>query len=249
VDVPQGGMSAQEVDDARTAVAVRRAALETRKAQVEERRAELAEFETQIARAKVVAPFDGVVSRRAVEVGQWLGRGDMVAEIVETDRLQVRVGVPEGFVRNLTVGAEVGVTFDALPGRMFTAKVDQVLPEADAASRTFPVRVLLANADGLIRPGFFGRVMVPTGETAVELTVPLDAVLFRGNMTMMVVSRDGVAALVPVERVIRTLGARVAVRAGVVEGEMVVTRGNESLRGGERLRAAGAAGGGGGGGR
>src|SRR5687767_14037478 len=110
-----------------------------------------------IEKSQVQAPVHGVVSKRHVEVEQWVKEGDPVADIVQLDPLWVRVNVPEGVLSRLTKGDEARITIDALGGEVFTGKVDQILPEADPASRTFQVKLILPNADGRVRPGFFAR--------------------------------------------------------------------------------------------
>lgn len=205
-----------------------------RKAQLAEADAALARVDLQIRKARIVSPISGVVSKRHVEVGNWLRVGDAVAELVQLDPLWVEVNAPEASVARLRRGDEARVVIDALGGKELTGKVDQILPEADAGSRTFRVRILLPNPEGRIRPGFFARATLLSSSDAPQLTVPKDAIVNRGGMSYVVAARNGVAAIVPVQ-VLRFAGERVAVVGELQPGEMVVTRGNELLAPGQVL--------------
>jgi membrane fusion protein (multidrug efflux system) len=185
-------------------------------------------------RTQVVAPFKGVIAKRHVEVGQWVEVGDAVADLVQTDPLFVRVNVPESVIARVKVGDEAEVQFDALGGEKLTGKVDQILPMADMGSRTFAVKVLLPNPEMQIRPGFFGRGVLTSSTQGARLLVPKDALVTRSGGSHVIVARDGKAALVQVERG-PSEGGKIAVSGDLKEGEQVVIRGNETLRGGEPL--------------
>jgi RND family efflux transporter MFP subunit len=225
------GASQKEYDDALTAHQVAVAAQTVARATIDQRKAEVNRLALMLDKSVIRAPFKGIVARRHVEVGQWIERGAAVAEIVTMEELFVRANVPEDVIAQVKEGNTATVTFDALGGRAIAGKVAQVLPEGDRASRTIPVKILVPNADLAIRPGFFARVVL-TAQGEPALTVPADAIVSRGTEAHVVVVRDGRAAVVPVTR-LSASGAMLAVRGELREGEAVVIRGNEQLRGGE----------------
>jgi RND family efflux transporter MFP subunit len=229
-----GVVSEKESNDA-TAEGLRTAAsVDARSAEAAEEQAELARLSIILKKAEVRSPFAGVVTARYVEVGQWVKQGDPIAEIVQLDPLYVRVQVPEAIIARVRTGDQAKVTIDAVGGDELIGKVDQVIPEADRASRTFAVRILLPNPERRIWPGFFGRAVLTASSAGPQLVVPRDAVVSNGTAHHVVVVRGGTAALVPVSMGVR-LDSGVAVQGGLQAGEVVVIRGNEALRGGEAL--------------
>ncbi|CAA9429822.1 MAG: hypothetical protein AVDCRST_MAG64-3400 [uncultured Phycisphaerae bacterium] len=225
--------SEKEMRQAATAARVADSTVKAKQAESEEKAAEVARLKLMIAKSQVQTPVPGVVSKRYVEVGQWVKEGDPVADIVQLDPLWVRVNVPEGVVARLNKGDDARITIDALGGETLVAKVDRILPEADAASRSFQVKLLLPNPDGKIRPGFFARATL-LSKSKTQLVVPKDAIVQRGTAAHVVAVRDGKAVLVPVKRG-SAEGQMVAVSGELTEKDQVVTRGNEALRGGEDL--------------
>lgn len=225
--------SDKELREAATAVRVADSTVKAMAAAVDEKKAEVDRLKLMIAKGQVHTPVPGVVSKRHVEVGQWVKEGDPIADIVQLDPLWVRVNVPEGVIARLSKGDEARIIIDALGGETLTGKVDQILPEADPASRTFQVKLLLPNADGKVRPGFFARATL-LSKSKRQLVVPKDAVVQRGPAAHVIAARGGKAVLVPVKRGAAE-GEMIAVTGELTEKDQVVTHGNEQLRGGEDL--------------
>jgi membrane fusion protein (multidrug efflux system) len=222
----------KEVRDAQMAVDVNLARLAAREAEVASQKAQVDVLALQIEKSQTRSPFAGVISRRHVEVGQWVQQGDPVADLVQLDPLFVRVNVPESVIAQLQSGQEAKVRVDALEDAEFAARVEQILPEADPATRTFTVKLLLANPQFKVRPGFFARAVLVGEAPGDALAVPKDAVVTQGARSHVVAVRGGKAAIVPVER-----GASDArytlVRGDLKADDKVVTRGNETLAPGQ----------------
>lgn len=232
--IEQRAAPQNQMDDAVRDMRVAEAILANRTAMLGEKVAELERLKMMIEKSELRAPFEGVVARRHVEVGQWIKQGDAVAEIVKLDPVYVRAAVPEGLAARLERGQPVRVTFDALGGDAITGEVDQILPEADPLSRTVAVKVLLPNPDGRIRPGYLARATFQTRSAEDLWLVPKDAVVRDARGARVVAMRNGVAEVVPVT-VVQFASDTAAVSGELLDGEMVVTRGNEALRGGEPL--------------
>jgi HlyD family secretion protein len=225
--------SDKEYRDAATKARVAESMVKSRAAEVDEKKAEVARLKLMIDKSQVLSPVPGVIAKRHVEVGQWVKEGDPVADVVQLDPLWVRVSVPERVLPRLAKGDEAKVRIDALDGQEFTAKVDQILPEADPGSRTFQVKLSLPNPDGKVRPGFFARATL-LSKSDSQLVVPKDAIVNRGADAHVVAIRDGKAVVVPVKRGAAE-GSMIAVTGELKESDQVVTRGNEALMGGEPL--------------
>jgi len=142
------------------------------------------------------------------------------------------------------------VEIEALPGRVFTGQVVLIVPQADVRSRSFPVKVRLANepAGGdssqtgmLIEPGMFARVTLPVGQRDSVTMVPLDAlVLGEDKPVVWVITEDpaapnqGTAAPLPVELGV-SYDDLIEVRGPLEPGQLVVVEGNERIRPGQQL--------------
>jgi RND family efflux transporter MFP subunit len=229
------GSSEKELSDAITAEEVAAAVINTRSAEVAEEKAELARLDLALKKAEARSPLHGVVVKRYVEVGQWMEIGDPVADVVQLDPLFVRVNVPESVISRIKIGDPATVTFDALGiGTSLTGKIEQIIPAADPSSRTFPVKILLPNPDFKIWPGFFARAMITSRSQGSSFLVPRDAVVTSGNQHRVIAARGGKAVAVPVT-IGPGAGDKVSVTGELNDSDVVVVRGNESLRGGEDL--------------
>jgi RND family efflux transporter MFP subunit len=204
------------------------------RAQVEFRTAELARIEDRIEKTRVRAPFTGAVSTTLTEVGEWVGEGDPVLELIQLDPVLVLVDVPERYLKGLRPGRSAMVTFDALPGFHAEGTVTRLVPDANVSARTFPVKIELPNPDGEIRSGMLARVDLEVGEPRRVSVVPKDAIVLsaRGNSVFTI--QDGRANMVPV-----TIGDShnhyVEVEPKIEPGTPVVVRGNERLRPGQKV--------------
>ena len=236
--IEQKAAPQMKMDDAERDMRVTEAVVANREAMLSEKMADYERLKLMIQKSEVRSPFDAVVAARHVEVGEWIKQGDAVAELVQMDPVFVRANVPETLVARIRPGDTVQITFDALPGKTTEGKIDQILPEADAASRTFGVKILVSNPDLLIRPGFFARAtFFASADEGVKL-VPRDALVNTGDKAAVVAVRDGKAAVVPVV-VVAASGDVASVRGELVDGDQVVTKGNEGLRDGEPLMVRG----------
>jgi multidrug efflux pump subunit AcrA (membrane-fusion protein) len=194
----------------------------------------------RISKYTLRSPFDGFVTSELTEAGAWVSEGAAVAEVVEIDPVEVEVFVPASSIRFIKKGITCSMTLDAIPGKTFSGKVDQIVPLADNRSRTFPVRVLVDNpavdsAHALL-PGMLARVSLPTGQTKMRLLVAKDAIGLGGpNPTVLKVA-DGKALVIPVQ-IGPAAGSWVSVESlapnQLKVDDLVVTRGNERLRPGQ----------------
>lgn len=199
-------------------------------AETQRQKASLDRAKDELGKTIIRAPISGFITRKYVEVGQWIQRGGQVAEIINIDSVMVRTGIPEKDISKVKAGDAALVTVDAYPGKTFEGRVRHIIPQADIASRTFPVKVEVANPDYLIKSGMFARVTVFYGPKRPALMVPKDALSRLGLRTQVFVAEDGRARLVPVKTG-RVLGGYVEILEGKLsKGDRVIVTGNESLQ-------------------
>ena len=99
----------------------------------------------QIKKHTIISRFAGYVTAEHTEVGQWVTRGDPVAEVVALDEVEIVAKVVESQIPFVHVGDSVRVEVPSLPDQLFTGTVSAVVPQADTRSRTFPVKVTVQN--------------------------------------------------------------------------------------------------------
>ena len=187
------------------------------------------EMETMLGYTKVVAPFDGIVTRKLADVGDLAAPGKPIIEMEDPRALRFEADVPEALIGRVKLDAKLPVQVSADAARI-EGTVVEVAPVADAASRTFLVKLDLPAAEG-VRSGQFGRVWIPTGESK-SIRVPASAVVTRGQVECVFVVVNQHAEL----RIVRTgkhTGSEVEILAGLSSGERVVSENAESLRDGQ----------------
>jgi membrane fusion protein (multidrug efflux system) len=193
-------------------------------------------------RHKLKAPFDGVISKRMVEVGQWVTPGTAVFELVAMKNFRIDVPVPQYYYARLREGADVAIEVDTLPGEEIPAKIGALIPVSDPDARTFTLRVLPTRDNIPITPGMSARVLVDLDTGAHDVVVSRDALIRYpdGRITVWVVNTEGDKLSVTERRIEIGLAfdGLVQVLSGLKEGERVVVRGNESLREGQAVRLA-----------
>ncbi len=200
------------------AVSAARAALAGARAEVARIQGRVREAEVALAYTEVRAPEAGEVVDRMVDPGDlaWTGRPLIVVH--DPYDLRLEAGVREGLIGRISVGVEVKVLVEAL-GAEVGAKVDEIVPSADAASRTFLVKAALPYRKGL-RTGMFGRLQLLLGERDA-VVVPEGAVRRVGQLEQVSVVVDGRIQ----KQFVRTgqvLGKHVEVLSGLSGGESVV---------------------------
>lgn len=178
-------------------------------------------------RARITAPFDGVVVDRYVELGELLAPGAPVSRILDPYVLKLECDATEQDIVWISEGEEAVVRFSGLD-RDLPGRVHWVGFEADPLTGKFPVEIRVENADLALRPGVMGRARVLKTEHADVISIPRDAILERNGGSAVFVEKSGRVSL-------RSLtlgpdqGLMVVVPRGLEAGERVVVRGQRDL--------------------
>jgi multidrug efflux pump subunit AcrA (membrane-fusion protein) len=200
-------------------------------AEVQRLQAKAQRLRDDVQKTIIRAPISGFITQRHAEVGQWIERGGKVVDIIDLAAVLVRVPVHERDIRLLRAGDEAVVSFDALPGRTFTGHVKHIIPQADLASRTFPVKIEVSNTpDSAIKAGMFARVTLRSGDVQPSVFVPKDAVVRRGTEQVVFVVHEARVRLVPVKTGRTYEGLIEIVHGALKAGDTVVVTGNETLQ-------------------
>ncbi len=185
--------------------------------------------------AEIKAPFPGVVTVRHTEAGAFLKLGAPVVTLVNDGEMEIEADVPASRVAGLTPGREVSAVLD--DGTRIKAHVRTVVPEENPMTRTRAVRLIPDFGAGIggLAVNQSITVHVPVGEAREVVSVHKDAVVFRQGKSLVFVVANGAVQIRPV-RLGAAVGARFEVVGGLAPGDLVVTRGNERLRPGQKVR-------------
>ncbi len=183
-------------------------------------------------RCVIRAPISGVVNRIYIEKGQYVKVEQEIAEILNTDRVKVQVGIPESDVDAVRNLEQFEVVIDALGGKVFQGTRHYLYQTTDSFARLYNLEIALDNPDGEILPDMFTRVSIVKKEVPDGLGVPLYALLNKNKMHSLYVVDQDVVQLRPVEVGIQD-GWRMQVKKGLAPGDKVVVMGQRSIDHGE----------------
>ena len=192
-----------------------------------------------LARHRVKAPFDGVVSAKLTELGEWVNPGEAVVELVALEDVRLDFRVAEDYLGDIERGAPLRFSLTTNPEQRYDATVSTVVPVTDPGARTFLLRALAQNPGQRIIPGMSVRatMKLPTGRRG--LVVPRDAVLRSPNGRVVVWTVEtGNEGPVVREQLVSTglaFDSLIEVREGLSFGATVVVQGNNALQDGQRV--------------
>lgn len=212
--------------------------VEESEANLQVAQAQVALAEARMQRMRIVAPFDGTLGLRSINLGQYVGVGDNLVNLEDTSLLTVDFRLPERYQSRLAVGQGVQVQLDALPGKKYEARVLAVDPLLDANGRSIAVRAVMPRSGGSeLRPGMFARVLILFSVNDGALVVPEEAMVPQaGKQFVYVLEEQGqgdarklVSRRVEVELGVRR-DAEVEVTRGLAAGDTVVVAGQQRLQ-------------------
>jgi RND family efflux transporter MFP subunit len=192
-----------------------------------------AEAKAMLGYMELVAPFDGVVTKKWVEAGDLATPGKPLLTLEAPSELQLEADVPEAMASHVRRESRLACRVDDVSGEL-TGVVSEIAPNADPGSRTFAVKLDLPPTPGL-RPGQFVRLLVPVGESR-SLRVPAAAVVQRGQLEIVfvVVSQHAQLRFVKTGR---RFGNTVEILSGLDADDSVVVDGADRLSDGQPLEA------------
>jgi RND family efflux transporter MFP subunit len=230
----RGAFPKSGADSRETAVEVKRAMARQLEARTKQQRA-------IIERHRLVAPYDGVISQRLADAGEWVQTGSPVVELVSLDQLRLDVQVPQEYFAKLAGESKVTVKIDAFPGREFVGRVVATVPVKDPVARTFLTRVEWTADEGAkAGPGMSGRAVFEFESDEKLVQVSRDAVVRfpDGSAKVWTLREDGGRTIAASRNVVlgESLTDSARITRGLEEGARVVVRGNEGLQEGQEVR-------------
>jgi membrane fusion protein (multidrug efflux system) len=182
-----------------------------------------------LARTRILAPFDGALGARSVSPGDWVDVGADLVQIDAVDRLQLQFSLPENAIALAEPGLEVTARVAAYPDEGFAGVVYFISPALDHDSRRLALKAWVPNEEGRLRPGMFSRVELEVERTEQAVVIPESAIA--NDSTGSYVWRVNPESLA--ERAAVELGTRrdgqVVIISGLASGEMIVTSGTHKV--------------------
>lgn len=207
-----GGITQQQLDDARMAYTSAEIQCEQAK--------------KQLIDATIVAPISGIITEKPLEKGSYTNIGTSITRIVDISRLRIKMNVSETNVYKLKVGDQAQVVCDVFPDKTFAGKITYIAAKGDD-SHNYPVEVVIPN-NGALKAGTFANVFIAVPGKANALTIPRAALLGSTSDAKVYVYKDG---KVNTRSITVKDGTEdlLQVVSGLAKGEQVVTTGQINL--------------------
>jgi RND family efflux transporter MFP subunit len=215
----------------------RETAFNTTRARLEQARAQLATAQNQSSYTTLAAEADGVITAASLEPGQVVAPGQPVMRFARPEEKEVVISVPESRLAELREAREILVRVLAAPDRPYRGRIREIAPYADAATRTFAVKIALLEPDDAVQLGMTASVALGERTAVGEVSLPLSALTqIDGRPAVWVVDpQTSKVHLRPVQvGAYREDGATIS--AGLARGEVIVTAGVHKLVSGETVR-------------
>jgi len=199
------------------------------------------QMRSSITKKSLIAPFDGQLGIRQVNVGQMINAGQQVVALTGLDRVYADFALPDQYLSKLAKDLEVTVRADAFPNREFKGKLTAINSMVDSSTRNISLQATLENPDHALRPGMFAKTEVTLPEKHKALVVPGSAISYApfGDSVFVIEKKKdektGKESQVIRQQFVRVGEARgdlVAITKGLKAGETIVSTGVFKLRNG-----------------
>ena len=187
------------------------------------------EARTMLSYTTIKAPFDGIITRKDANVGDFATPGSPLLQLESETQLQVITHIPESLILEISIGDSLPVYIPAADLEIIGI-VEEIAPTADTRSRTAPVKLTIPS-ESKIRSGQFARVNLP-GTRGTAVLLPETALHPIGQMERVFIVKDQAAQLRLVKTGLR-LGSKIEILSGIEPGEQVVVSANTKLQDGE----------------
>ena len=236
--VQKGWFTEQQGDNDRLTLKARDAAVAVASANIVAQEALLRVLNQQKTYLSVVAPFDGVITQRNIDVGSLVqadaASGTFLFQIMHSDVIRIQLYVPQDDAFGVTPGTAAVVRVPEMPGREFPGTVTRIADALQPGSRTLLTEIDVPNPDHALTPGVYCMVELKIPRKAPSLIVPSEAIIFNREGLSVAVVEGGVAHIRKIS-LVRDLGTSVEVNAGVSTGDQVILSPQVDLTDGRKV--------------
>jgi RND family efflux transporter MFP subunit len=194
---------------------------------------------------RLIAPFDGIVTARATDIGALINvgaaGGAQLFVLSETSKLRVYVSVPQNYVPSVPPGTVATITVPEHPGKTYSGTVEASAQAVDPTTGTTLMQIIIDNSAGEMMPGDYASIHLQIASAANVLSVPSSALIFDAKgLSIATVGADNRVLLKPVS-VERDLGAVVELASGLGPNDRVIQNPPDGIDNGAQVRLTGAA--------
>ena len=207
-------------------------------AKLEQAQAQLGFIANQAEYTALVADQAGIITAVSAEVGQVVGIGQIVMRLARPEEKEVLISLPENKLAEARTATPIRIVLWAAPERRYAGRIREIAPSADAATRTYAVKVAFMDADESVRLGMTAYVLFGRSGSAAVAQLPLTALTQKdGKAAVWVVEpASGQVKLRPIE-VSQYRESTAVVTRGLENGDRVVTAGVHKLKPDQKVRA------------
>ena len=242
--VKEGWVTAQQGTIDVQTLKAQEAAVSVAQANVVAEDAQLQVLHQQKLYQRVVAPFDGVITQRNIDIGSLVQAdattGTFMFTIMQGNVIRTQVFVPQDEAFGLKPGIDAVVHVPEIPDRTFPGKVTRIADALQPGSRTLLTEIDIPNPDGVLTPGIYCTIELHIPRKTPSFTVSADAVIFNAGGLQLAVVENGAVHLRKVS-VVRDLGQEVEINSGVKAGDQVILNPAVDVVDGSKVRVRGPA--------
>lgn len=192
---------------------------------------------------RITAPFDGLVTARATDVGSLINAGSSggpaLFVVSDTTKLRAFVNVPQSYVPSIKIGTVAALSVPEYPGRTFPAIVEASARSVDAASGTTRMQLVVDNATGALMTGAFVNVRLDLPQENKAINVPVSALIFdKDGLRVATIGPDNRVMLKAVT-VSRDLGKEIEIGSGLSADDRIIVTPPDGVAAGDVVRIAG----------
>ena len=218
---------------AHAAVTAAEAALKAAQANINVAQAELNGANVQKSFERVVAPFDGRITMRQIEVGSLVTAGSSTTgqalfRISCINPVRVFINVPQTYTRSIHVGQEIEVFLREAPEKKYVGKVTRTANAIDPSTRTLRTEIEVANPDGVLLGGMYAQVSLSMKSQKTPMLIPGSALIVNSDGTLVAVVKDNKVHFQPVV-VEADHGGTIGIVSGITEEDVLVANPSERL--------------------
>jgi RND family efflux transporter MFP subunit len=233
--IEEGVLARGDLDALETRFRIAQSQLELTRAQRRQSEAEQRELNIRQSYTRVYAPLSGIVARRQLDVGAMASTGTPIITIVSVNPMVIEAKAAERDIARIRRGSPVAVTIDSLPGQKFAGRIMRISPLLDAQTRNGSVEIEIPNRGGALKSEMFARAELALGSQRESTLLPRDALVYRGEQPGVYTIENDAAKFKAVETGL-TQEDKVEVVNGLKVGDVVITRGSNLIKEGDRVR-------------
>jgi RND family efflux transporter MFP subunit len=183
---------------------------------------------------KITTPISGIVTSRIVDLGNYVNKASVVANVVDISKLKVKLNVAEKDAFQLKPGEVVEISTDIYPGTVFNGKISSISSKGDE-SHTYPVEIILANTkDHPLKSGMFGRISFSSIKNNELLVMPREALVGSVKDAKVFTVENGIAKLHSVI-IGNSYENRLEIKSGLKSGDKIVVNGQNNLQDNDKV--------------